>query len=167
MKLFVESQVPIPADAAWELFESEAFRERLRERAQIHQQVIDEKHENGVLVSRTVRTEPDRELPSVVASLLGAAKLAYIQESHFDNAGRRIQWTVRLEVMSDKVDVRGTTQVRPEGDQASVRVVDGDITVRVPLVGKRIEKVVVAEFEKSMERAAEVARELIEERGMA
>lgn len=166
MKLFVESFLPIAPDVAWEVFESDEFRARLASRASIRQTVIEEREEGNILY-RTVRTEPERELPSVVASLLGAAKLTYVQKMQFDREKSRMDWTVHLEVMSDKVDVKGATTVSPDGDDGSRRVVDGDITVRVPLVGKRIEKVVVAEFEKSMKRAAEVAMEIVEERGLA
>ena len=64
--------------------------------------------------------------------------------------------------MKDRVTVKGATTMTatPEGCR---RVVDGEITVRMRLVGGQIEKAVVAEFEKSMARAVDIARELIAE----
>ena len=166
MKLYVESELPVDAATAWEIFESEEYRQRLCQRTQIDQQVLEEREEAGVL-HRRIRTEPDRELPGMVSSILGAAKLCYIQENQWHKADSRLDWTVKLEVMTDKVDVHGTTSITPIDDEACRRVVEGEIKVRVPLVGGRIEKAVVSEFESSMKRAVEVAVELMEERGLA
>ncbi len=165
-KLRVESDLPITPEAAWALFESPEYRQRLNERAQISQEVLDEAPRAGGRILRRLRTEPERELPGMVSSLLGASKLSYVQENELDPAARRIDWTVKLEVLTDKVDVSGSTVLEPTPTGCR-RVVDGDIRVRVMLVGGQIEKAVVAEFEKSMRRAVEVARELIEEQGLA
>ena len=166
MKLYVETELPVDPATAWEIFESPEYKERLAAQAEITQEMLEEREEDGV-VHRRIRTVPDRELPGMIASLIGASKLSYVQENTFDRAANRLDWKVKLEVLTDKVDVSGSTVVEALPEGGSRRVVDGDITVRVRFVGGQIEKAVVAEFEKSMKRAAEVALDIIEERGLA
>jgi hypothetical protein len=166
VRLYVESDLPVDPATCWEIFESDAFRERLQERARLKQKILEERTEGGITFKK-IRTEPERELPAVAAKLLGASKLSYVQSNRLDVANNRLDWTVQMDVMSDRVEVKGQTRVEPLPSGGCRRVVDGEINVRVRLVGGQIEKAVVAEFEKSMERAVEIARELIRERGVA
>lgn len=159
MKLYVENHLPTNPDHAWEVFESDAYKARLQAETNITQTVLETRTEGPIEVRR-IRTEPDRELPSMVASAIGTKKLSYTQENRFDKAQGRMEWNVELDGIGDRVTVRGVTTCVPDGDGCK-RVIDGEITVRVPLVGRQIEKAVVAEFEKSMKRANEVALDLI------
>jgi len=162
VKLYVESHLPVEPDAAWDVFESDEYKRRLREQTNIQQEVLETRTEGDVEVRR-VRTEPDQELPSMVASAIGTKKLSYTQENRFDRAAGRMQWTVELDGIGDRVEVRGVTTCVPDGAGCK-RVIDGEINVNVPLVGRQIEKRVVAEFEKSMQRANDVALSIIRER---
>lgn len=166
MKLYVEAELPVDAATCWDIFESDDFRRRLEQKARIKQHILEERAEGGV-IRKKVRTEPERELPAVAAKLLGSSKLSYVQDSTLDRENNRLDWTVRMDAMSDRVDVKGRTTVVPLPSGGCKRIVDGEITVRVRLVGGQIEKAVVAEFEKSMARAVDIARELIRERGVA
>ncbi|MBX2796967.1 MAG: DUF2505 domain-containing protein [Myxococcales bacterium] len=166
MKLYVENELPADPATVWEVFDSPEYRERLAARADIQQEILEERTEGNVVIRR-IRTEPNRELPAMAAKVLGAKKLSYIQENRYDPDASRLDWTVTLEAMPDRVQVSGSTTCTALDDGTCHRVVDGDIEVRVRLVGRQIEKAVVAEFEKSMRRAVEVAQEILDERGLA
>ncbi len=159
MKLYSESEFPCDPATVWEVFSSDAFLARLRDVTQITQTVLDRREENGVLVER-VRNVSSKELPSMMSRALGAKTLTYDQINRFDAARDRLEWSVELPVMSDKVDIRGVTTAQVRGS-STVRIVDGVCTVRVPLVGGRIEKVIVSEFTKSYAKASDIAREMI------
>ncbi|MEN0064718.1 MAG: DUF2505 domain-containing protein [Myxococcota bacterium] len=161
-KLHVENHLPTSAKEAWEVFESDEYKERLREQTNIKQEILETRTEGNIEIRR-IRTEPDRELPGMVASAIGTKKLSYVQENRFDRASGRMEWSVELDGIGDRVTVKGVTTCVPDGDGCK-RVVDGEITVKVPLVGGQIEKAVVAEFEKSMQRSNEVALDLIRQR---
>ena len=65
-----------------------------------------------------------------------------------------------MPAIGDKFTVTGKTYVEATAT-GSRRVVDGDVSVRVRLVGKAIEKAVAGEFQKTAERAVEIARRLM------
>lgn len=163
MRLYVESVLPVAPPRAWELFESDAFRERLKARAQLSSEVLSTRKEGEVEIKRQ-KFRSGNELPTVVAKLLGASHLSYEQETRFDPAASRLAWTVSLPMLGDRVRVAGTTTITPTPEGCR-RVVDGVCEVKVALVGGQIEKAVVAEFEKSMARAVDIVREMIRESG--
>lgn len=162
MKLYVESLLPVDPATAWSIFESDTFRDRLEAKANLHSEVLETRDEGPVQIRRLKFTSRN-ELPAVVAKLLGASHLTYEQTNRFDPSRSRLDWTVKLPVMTDRVKVSGATTIEPH-PQGSRRVVDGDVEVSVKLIGGQIEKAVVAEFERSMNRAVELARDLIRER---
>ena len=161
MRLHVESTLDMDPATAWGFLESDAFRERLQARANVRVDLLSERTEGRVTI-RQLRYVSGNELPSIAAKILGSKQLTYEQTNRLDLERSRLEWTVKLPVAGDRVSVRGVTTITatPTGCH---RVVEGQITVAIPLVGGRIEAAVVAEFEKSMGRAVEIVRELAAE----
>ncbi len=164
MKLFVQSDLPFDAKTAWSLFESPEFDARLEDAANITCELLEEKMEGDVKVRR-LRYTSKTELPGMVATALGSKNLTYVQTNRFDASKGRLDWTVALPVLTDRVDVGGVTTIT-DTSGGSRRVVDGEINVRMRLVGGRIEKAVVGQFEKSMRRAVDLVRDIAREKGL-
>ena len=162
MKLYVEDHLPAPPSVVWEVFESDEYKERYHEETGDTLHLLERRVEGDIEVQR-IRNEPKRELPGVVARALGAKKLCFVQENRLDLTQSRMEWTVKLDLLPDLVSVNGTTSCLEDGD-GTKRVIDGEIQVKVPLVGGQIERLVVAEFEKSMRRAVDLALEMLDER---
>lgn len=158
VKLFVESDLSFDPATAWAIFESEAFESRLEETTDLVCEVLEESNEGDIRIKK-LRYVSKRDLPRLVAKALGSKSLTYLQTNRFDPATSRLDWSVELPVMKDRISVGGTTTISatPTGSR---RVVDGEISVRVRLVGGQIEKAVVAEFERSMSRAVDLARSI-------
>lgn len=165
MKLYVESLLPVDPATAWSLFESSEFEQRLEAKTNLKCEVLESRDEgNGTF--RRLRYTSGTELPTMVAKALGSKNLTYEQHNRFDRSTGTMQWTVQLPVAADRVSVSGTTSITAH-DGGSKRVVDGEIVVRMRLIGGQIEKAVVGEFEKSMARAVDIVRDLIQEKGLA
>ena len=160
-KLYVESQFPVSPEETWDVFESDAFRDRLAIVTGLTTDVLDTRMEGDVEV-RHLRYTSGKDLPAIAAKTLGTSRLSYEQTNRFDKANSKLHWNVVLPKMSDRVTVQGVTWIKatPTGSQ---RVVDGTIEVKMRLVGGQIEKVVAGEFEKSMRRAVELALEMMAE----
>ncbi|MEZ4317143.1 MAG: DUF2505 domain-containing protein [Myxococcota bacterium] len=162
-KLYVESRLPVNPEVAWDIFESDAFRDRLREHTNMESEVLEDRDEGTVNI-RKIKYVSGRELPGMVAKALGSKHLSYVQTNHFDTAKSRLDWVVELPMLGDRVTVEGFTLIEP-ASHGSRRVVDGRIEVKMRLIGGQIEKAVVGEFEKSMRQAVDIALEMMRERG--
>jgi len=166
VKLYVESLLPVDPSTAWELFESDEFAERLAAQTNIRSEVLEKRDEGDGKTFRHLKYTSGTELPKMVAKALGSKSLTYDQFNHLDRNSGAMAWRVELPVLKDRVKVGGTTTIT-EHEGGSRRVVDGEISVKMRLVGGQIEKAVVAEFEKSMGRAVDIVRDLIRERKLA
>lgn len=164
-KLFVESHLPVDAATAWDLFESDAFRDRLAAHTGLTSEVLESREEGSVQIRR-LRFTSANELPAIAAKAMGMKHLTYEQTNRFDASASRLDWTVSLPVLADRVRVAGVTTIQDAAGGCK-RVVDGTIEVQMRLIGAQVEKIVVGEFEKSMQRAVDLVRDMIRERGQA
>lgn len=160
MKLSVVSDLPGTPALAWEVFEGAEFQAALDAQTGLRTEVLGVREEGGVQI-RALRYSSRTELPAVAARALGSSTLSYEQENRFDAAKSRLDWVVRIPALGDRVKAYGTSNIVPQGGGVR-RTVEGEVTVGIPLIGGQIEKVVVGEFEKSMARAVEIARGMIE-----
>lgn len=164
MKLFIQSDFPFDAKTAWGIFESPEFETRLEESTGIRCEVLTTE-QKGESTVRRLRYTSNSELPTIAAKALGTKNLTYVQTNTFDPTKSQLTWAVDLPMVGDRVSVGGTTTINDTAS-GSRRVVDGDISVRMRLVGGQIEKAVVAQFKKSMERAVDLARDIAKEQGL-
>ncbi|HMV67119.1 MAG TPA: DUF2505 domain-containing protein [Myxococcota bacterium] len=162
MKLRLVSELPGDPALVWDVFEGEEFQRRLDAQTGLRTEVIDVRQE-GTVTIRRLRYASRTELPAVVARALGSSTLSYEQENRLDSATSRLTWVVKIPVLGDRVKASGTTVITPAG-AGSRREVEGDVSIAIPLIGGQIEKVIAGEFEKSMGRAVEIARALLDER---
>jgi hypothetical protein len=164
MRLYVDSHLPANAATAWEIFEGPDFQRRLEADTGLRTEVLEERQEGSVTV-RKLRYVSKSELPTVAATALGSKNLSYEQENRLDLASGKLTWVVKIPLAGDRVKASGTTVIQ-DAPGGSRRVVEGDVTISVPFVGGTIEKAVVGEFEKSMARAVEIAKQIMKERGL-
>jgi hypothetical protein len=165
VKLAVRHRFDCTVDQFWDMYWDPVFDQELQKEAGISREVLEERREGPVSIRR-VRITPDRELPGPVASLLGSKKLIYEQENRWDEEKRVLHWRVVPTFLPGKLDAAGTMTVRPSGSGCE-QVVDGSITVKVMLIGPRIEQGVVDEVSKSYERAAATCRRWLDEKGVS
>jgi len=165
VKLHIESVFPASPSTVWDTFNDPVFEKRLEEQSGIQYKMLSEATENGIEV-RKLQCIAKKELPKVIAKTLGADRLSYTQVNRLDRSKDRLEWEVIPMAMADKVVAKGiTTMVFKDG--RSYRVVNGEITVKIPLVGGAIEKAIVSEVETSFVKAAEVALKLMQERAQS
>ena len=108
-----------------------------------------------------MRFVPNKELPAAVAKVTGTKKLIYEQENRLDRSTNTLHWQVFPAVVQDKVSAKGKMVMRaiPSGVE---RVVDGDITVKIPIVGRKIEKLILGSVAQSYEHAAVITKQWLD-----
>ena len=161
LKLNVRHIFNCDMDTYWAMFWDPRYAEKIEQETGVRREVLWERHEGPVKVYR-VRFTPDAELPSAVAKLTGSKKLIYEQENRLNTETHTMEWQVFPAVAKDKVEAKGTMVMRTVGDTVE-RTVDGDISVRVPIIGRRIEKAIMESVSSSYERAAEITRSWLSE----
>jgi hypothetical protein len=159
MKLRIAHRFSCSASDYWSATRGPAYEAELAAKADVDLERLGTES-RGTSVIERVRVKPRRELPPLAAKAVGASRLSYVQETESDDAQRTTRWKVTPDVLPGKVRCEGTSRVVdvPGGCE---RVLEGEITVSIPLVGSTIEKHVVEQLEASYERTAEVTRQFL------
>jgi hypothetical protein len=139
-----------------DLLDDEAFNHRLLDAARIDAEVLQNERIDGVMVRR-VRCVSRDELPGFMSKAMGIQRLEYEQRSTTDPASGDIRWEVHPAMGGDRVQTRGTTVVRPTAGGCE-RIVDGECTVRIRLIGGKVEKLLVDGTHQRYEEAAALIR---------
>lgn len=111
-----------------------------------------------ITFSGTVRPEL---IPSAASRFVkGDLRVSFVEEWKRDEAVARSRSTVTVE--GAPVSFRAVSVLSPSGEGAE-RHVTGDVSVRIPLLGGRIEKEAVARAGRVIERERELATSWLEE----
>lgn len=160
MKIDVRHALPCSPTRFWALYWDDGFDELLRRHTAVRRELLSETWEGPVRVRR-IRMVADRELPGPVAAALGSRTLTYEQENRFDPTRGEMKWSVMPGLLGGRFKASGRFRADDDGDDATIMRVDGDIGVSIPLLGGQIERLVVAEIERSYARLAETVREAL------
>ena len=163
MKLAVRHTFPCTLDVFWQMFWDDDY-DRMMQEATGNDRELLKDEQKGDERHWRMRFTPRQELPKMVAKATGAKKLIYEQTSRLD-ADRVLHWEVIPAIVPDKVTARGTMRAVPV--QGGVdRIVDGEISVRIPLVGGRIEKAIHQSVLDGYENAYQVSLTWLRTRGL-
>jgi hypothetical protein len=157
----VVSKFDVPAEKVWETFDSPEFHRRLAAETGMERTVLEEREENGIHIKKT-RVKRNRDLPRIAAKALGTKQLIYVQTNRFDPARNRLVWNVEVPAMGDRFTVSGVTSLTPTATGCD-RLLEGDVTVRVRIIGRAVEKAVGGEFQKTAARAVDIVKAILQE----
>jgi hypothetical protein len=85
---------------------------------------------------------------------LGDSEPAWIEEAQWDPASRKWEWKILPEVAKDLLSASGYIEI-DGSEEESVRIVSGNVKVKVPLYGGKVEAVIVRGLETAYAQEAE------------
>lgn len=97
----------------------------------------------GPLVGLRVRYRFRGTLNAAASKVVSPAKLSWVEVSTLDRASHTIDLRIEPDHYADRLRFTGAVELRPEGD-ATGRVLDGDVRVKVLLVAGTVESAVVS-----------------------
>ena len=161
MRIELRHQFPGPPERAWEELFSDPYENAVSADQKLERQVLLDEAPGGKR-HRRIHVIPDKRLPGAVAKVIGTERLSYVLDERHDPARNRMDFVVTPDGMHERVEVKGSWEVRaaPGGCERLVAI---DITVRIPVVGARIEKQIGEDLKESYEAAAIFARRWLQE----
>jgi hypothetical protein len=162
MKFDMRHEFPCPPDLIWELLDDPEFDRRLAAATQAKRVTVENRMDGKQRYIRRSITAK-RTLPAPMAKMIGSDEIGWDQETWHEPGTERMRWKITPRVLQGRMTGEGTTIVRatPRGCE---RVISGDLTVKVALIGGPMEKKLVEDVQQSYENAARILRELIAER---
>jgi hypothetical protein len=153
---------PCTPDRFFDILEGEALEAAIAERSTSKRELVSSGLEGDVLV-RTWRITPSRELPGIIQKLLGQPTIPYLQTSRVDRAKRRVDWTIEVDVAQarKRADIGGVLLVEPTPTGCR-RTMKSTITIRVPVVGRKVEQAIAKDVERTYVRSHRLITGLLE-----
>jgi predicted DNA-binding protein with PD1-like motif len=143
----------LTAPALEKLFFAEHLNKAICADLGMHRTLVLRQEQEGEL-HRQVSIRPQREIPGVIAKLLGDRQVEYTEHMHVRFGTLRGTWRIVPGLFADKVKAWGTVQFS-EVEGGCNRIVEGDVEVKIFGLGTLIEKFVVHDIERSFTRAAQ------------
>ena len=123
--------------------------ESLKEREILSQ----EERDDGIILRR-VRCVLDIHITGAAKTFIGSGEPAWVEESIWYPDRNQWEWVVKPEVAEGLLDARGYISLKGDAGKTE-RVVHGDVKVKVPLYGGKVEGWIVDGLEHAYAEEAE------------
>jgi hypothetical protein len=163
MRFRIVQRFVAPLEAVEPALVDPAFLERLAELPKLGRPTLLGQEVDGDVVRQQVRYAFAGHLSSAVTAVVDPAKLTWIEDSTIDRRTHRTTFRILPDHYRDRLACEGTFTLQPDGD-GSRRVAEGDLRVRFPLVGGRVERAIVSGLEEHAELEAEVMTRWLRDR---
>ena len=100
------------------------------------------------------RVHSDEDVPAAARAVLRPEMLAWVEESSYDARTHTFAWRIVPDHFRAIAHAHGTAAVAAEGERAVRRRIEGDVRIAVPLLGARIEAMIVARLRRSYDAVA-------------
>lgn len=164
MRIAFTDRIPAPLDVVEAAILEASFQQRLRGLPNVAERAVtlQEERPDGT-VRRIARYRYGGDLPAGVERAVGTSALTWDEVGVFHPS--RHEWTFEVEphVFSGRLECRGTYRLRSEGE-ATIREIDLDVRVNVPIVGARAERAIAEGLEETIRAEGEILSTYLEER---
>lgn len=143
----------------WSITDDEAFEQRLGKASDSKREKVEDDVTDGVRVVRR-RITLQRELPGPMRRVVGSNSISYDQITRRAEGANTLEWEIEPMVLQGRFVGRGTTRV-VETATGCERIIEGELTIKVPIVGAKMEKRLVDDVSASYEQAAGIIREML------
>lgn len=97
------------------------------------------------------------DIPATARKVLTEEMLTWYEDTRFEPSEHTIHFTIEPIKWAGKFDCHGTWRLIPRGE-GTHRVIEGTLSIPLPLVGRVAESVIVNELKKNYEVESEVQR---------
>lgn len=153
MRFHLEQQLPGSGDDVMAAFTDPAFYARLADLPNVEApEFLGQEVGDGVVRQR-IRYRFSGRLSGAVTAVVDPDRLTWIDETTYELAARSASFRIVPEHYASKLSCSGSYRFVPAGE-GTKRVIDGELRVHVPLVGRRVEGAIVSGLERHLEEEA-------------
>jgi len=147
----------------WEEYMKESFHSALATPLGMARREVLERRETDAAIHQTVRFVPVEQPPRFIRRVTGG-NLSYLEKSRFDRVDRRLEFTITFSALLAS-RIAGTFTVVEAGPGRLSRTVSGEITARIPAIGRRIERHILEGMRSSYEIEARFTETWLDDLG--
>jgi len=165
VEIHLRHRIALSAERFWALLHTERYEQAVARALGLHAYRELERRERGDEVYRRIEVEgPLPESLEGLARRLGIGGVArYEEEQWTSRSRRRVRWRATPPILQSRSTVEGTVRVEPVDPEHCERVLEGEVRVRMPGLGRLAERSIVSHVGRSYGRTARVAEQIAAE----
>jgi hypothetical protein len=159
----VEQRFAFAVADVLDVYTDPAFYEQLVGLPKVGEPRVLERTTDGDRVVLKVHYRFTAPLPSAATAVIDADKLTWVEETTYDLGAATSTSRLLPDHYPDRLQAGATASFAPAGDDAgaTVRRIDGELKVRMPLVGGKVEGAIVSGLREHLADEAEVANRFL------
>lgn len=139
----------------WELIESEAIDMEMAAASGADTRWLESHRGEEITMRKQVTLDVD--LPKAMTKVMGSDQISYVLETERAADDNIQEWTIKPNVLGDRFKCHGTTAIEPTSTGCR-RIINGRVSISVPLLGKKMEQRLVETTKDSYDKGADVLR---------
>lgn len=163
-QILIEDRFACSAESLYKLLSDNAFDDKLMDALSMRKELLDS-HEVPGGVQYRIRLSNPEDIPAIAVKFTGA-HLSYVETRTWQNATSSNTWIIEPEVRGATVEAKGKTEIVP-ADGGCVRRTTGTISVNLPLIGKKIESMVLESITATFKKNAKYCQDYLRENGIS
>jgi hypothetical protein len=166
MRLHCAHEIGMGAEAFWSIIHAPEYEAAVAEAVGLREYREIERREEDDAVYRRIRVVP--ELSPQLRALLGRITRdpagAYIEEQWRSKRECSVRWKTTPPFLPDRVRIEGVVRVEPIDEWRCLRVLEGEVRIRVLGLGALAERAVVSQTVETYGKTARVAERFAPDR---
>jgi hypothetical protein len=155
MRFHFEQRFAAAVDDVARAFADPAFYETLGDLSKLGRPELLSAEADDDRATLRIRYRFTGNLSAAVRAAIDPARLTWVEESEHDLAAHTATFRMVADHYADRFEASGSYRFEPDGRAGARRVTDGEVRIRFPLVGGKVEGAIVSGIGEHLE--AEVA----------
>lgn len=147
MRFRLEQRLPAPPNEVQEAVLDPAYLERLASLPKLGKPELLSQERRGDTVVQRVRYAFAGELSGAVRKVVDPERLTWVEVSEVDFASNTTHFDIEPDHYGSMLTGSGVITITADGNGGSLRTAKGEVKVRVPLVGGKVERAIVSGLE--------------------
>ena len=145
-------------EAFWGVFFDEPYNIEVYDRIGVRERRFLARTEDEATIHFELRIMPKRDLPAIIKKIVGG-DLGYTEISTYYKGKDYLDVRIEPTLLKDRTRIQAVYSLKPVGPGRVRRTFEGDCTIDLPIVGRKVEATVLEDVKRSYDIAAQVTRE--------
>lgn len=156
MQLALDQVLPGSVDAVLDALLDPSFVRSLGALPKLGAPEVLSQARGGAIVTQRVRYAFTGALPAAVTRVIDPNKVTWVEESIYDLDTKRATFRIVPDHYGSKLRCAGTTTFTERADAGTRRRIEAELSVKVPLVGRVVERAIASGLEEHLGAEAEL-----------
>ena len=161
MKFYTAHRFPISSQKFIKLYFDEEYNRYVDKELHIKKREILNRREDEKTIVVEYLVVPERRIPWVLRPLIGEKDISYIEKRVFHKEDYTVSFSITPGFLSGKITCHGRYYIRAAEENCTLREVEVELSVKVPVLGGIAEKFTVKEVKRSFQKSAELVNQYI------